>query len=317
MIFIIKKIVISIIGLLLIISCIGIYYISKQEPNLDELKKIPSVKEEILEHKPEEEENIADKEKEEDSTEPATPVAEFTNIITDKIKSAFDFFFHKEINIVAIGDSLTQGVGDNKDEGGYVGILDRTINHDKKIAGLENLGKRGNRTDQLLDRLEDPDIATSISNADIVIITIGANDIMQVLKENFAKLHYLQFARERVNFEKRLNAILSTIKELNPNTHIYLLGIYNPFTQYFQEIKELDTIVNDWNRTSNFTTTEYEDTTFIPIKDIFDNTNVNLFAEDHFHPNLLGYRRIAERVLDYLTVDEGGDDEEEAITNQQ
>jgi len=36
-----------------------------------------------------------------------------------------------------------------------------------------------------------------------------------------------------------------------------------------------------------------------------DDHDEELFAEDNFHPNDEGYRRIAQRVLDYLTDEEG------------
>lgn len=310
-----RKLFIFAIALFIIGAGINLYYDSKA-PNLNELKNIDTIQEKTEEEVLEEEEPEQETQALQDETEEEQqPSSDLPRIISGTIKSTLDFFFLKEINIVAIGDSLTQGVGDRTGEGGYIGILDRTINHDRNIAVFENYGKRGNRTNQLLKRLDEPNIIASIKQADIVLLTIGANDIMQVAKENFTNLTFKQFAEERVHFKERLTHIFSKIKEQNPYAQIYLLGIYNPFKQYFEDIKELEMIVNDWNNTSASVTAQFEDSTFIPIKDLFDHSEEPLFADDHFHPNYHGYYLIAERVLPYLTDYEGENNEEEETPN--
>src|SRR5699024_12343962 len=192
-------------------------------------------------------------------------------------------------HVVAVGDSLTQGVGDTNDEGGYVGILDHTINQNKHLADFDNYGKRGNRTDQLLKRLNTQEISESIKDADMVTITIGANDIMQILKENITDLSYEDFREERDNYEKRLHKIFDKIRDLNQDTEIYLIGLYNPYEKYFPDISELGAIVEDWNTTGEKVINEYENTTFIPIIDLFKNADEKILAGDNFHPNTRGY----------------------------
>lgn len=231
-----------------------------------------------------------------------TPFTEFSKEFKAAIQSTINFFSKQESHIVAIGDSLTQGVGDSTKQGGYVGILDSQLNADNNLVTFDNYGKRGNRTDQLLKRIDEPEIVKSLKRADIVIMTIGANDIMQVLKENFTNITYEAFSKERVNYEIRLQQIFAKLEELNPNASVYLVGFYNPFQQYFEHIKELDMIVEDWNHTSEQVAKE-AGATFIPTKDIFTSTEVNLFADDHFHPNDIGYKLIAERILNYLVIE--------------
>lgn len=240
---------------------------------------------------------------ENDDSEPE-PIDQIKDIFLETFVGTFDFFRNKDVNIVAIGDSLTQGIGDESEQGGYVGIIDRTINHNEEVVHFDNFGKNGNRTDQLLVRLEDPDIVDRIEDAHIVLITIGANDIMQVAKENFTNLTYDKFAAEQDHFEQRLNEIFETIRDLNGNTQIYLLGIYNPFEKYFPEVEELNQIVDDWNKISKRTTESYDDAIFIPVKDLFDDADVDLFSDDNFHPNIIGYERMAKRVITYLRSEE-------------
>ncbi|GAA0429501.1 MAG: SGNH/GDSL hydrolase family protein [Bacillota bacterium] len=235
-------------------------------------------------------------EKQDDQTEEKP----FSEMVVSAVEQTIQFFSNKT-HVTAIGDSLTQGVGDSTAQGGYVGILERAINKDKKVVTFDNLGVRGNRSDQLLKRLDKPEVVSSIKRSDIVLITIGANDIMQVLKQNITNLKMEDFTKERAQYQERLHHIFSKIETINPKTKIYLLGFYNPFQKYFKDIKELGIIVENWNNTGKEIAASKKNVSFIPTKDLFDNTDENLFAEDNFHPNHLGYKRMAQRVLDFLT----------------
>ncbi|GAB4074872.1 hypothetical protein GCM10028778_23750 [Barrientosiimonas marina] len=235
-----------------------------------------------------------------ESEEPATGLKEFLN---DTIKRTLDLFKDKKTYVTAVGDSLTQGVGDDVVDGGYVGILDNQINKNKNIMSFANFGKRGNRSDQLLERLSQPKITDSIKHADMVLVTIGANDIMQVVKENVTDLHIEQFKPAKQAYKHRLQRIFNNIHDLNQDAAIYLIGIYNPFEHYFDSIDELDMIVDDWNETGQNITEEYDQAAFIPIDDLFASGNTDLFADDNFHPSHEGYQRMAKRVLNHIIDD--------------
>lgn len=148
--------------------------------------------------------------------------------------------------------------------------------------------------------MEKEAISSAIKEADIVLITIGANDIMKVLKSNFMNVTMEPFKEERLAYIERLRSIINKINELNPETQIYLIGFYNPFEQYFGEIKELDLIIDNWNEAGKSLSEEYDNMGYIPIKDLFSDTNISLLADDKFHPNTNGYKLMAKRVLEYL-----------------
>ncbi len=229
------------------------------------------------------------------------PITNLQDIFSEAVQRTIDFYSNREANVTALGDSLTQGVGDSIVEGGYVGIMDNTINHNNQLVTFDNYGKRGHRSDQLLKRLEKPKVAQSVENADMVLITIGANDIMQVVKENFTDLKIKNFTSAQETYEDNLHQIFDKINALNDNTEIYLIGIYNPFMHYFPNIEELSMIVEDWNETSQNVTEQYDNATFIPIADLFKSGDKELFADDNFHPSHKGYQLFARRVLKYLT----------------
>ncbi|MBX0358022.1 SGNH/GDSL hydrolase family protein [Halobacillus sp. Nhm2S1] len=227
-------------------------------------------------------------------------------VFTGVIENARNVFLKDDLQIVAIGDSLTQGVGDSTENGGYIGILEETFNANPNTETLDitNYGKRGNRTDHMLERMEDEQIADSLQEADLILITIGANDVMKVVKNNFTSLNYQDFVEEQVGYEDRMREIFSRVQELNPDAPVYLLGLYNPFNQYFTNIPELGQIMGDWNDISRQVTNDYEQATFIPIRDLFEgNEEELLWEEDLFHPNERGYKKMAERVLQYIRED--------------
>lgn len=256
------------------------------------------MKKEVEEHISED--PVVEEEPLEDEGETDKPV---TEEIKEKVREVLEGaieFFKKDEKIVAIGDSLTQGVGDETENGGYVGILNHTFEDQHLNITIDNYGKRGNRTDQLLKRLEKKEIASSIEDADIVLITIGANDIMKVVKNNITNLKLEPFQEERVEYIDRLTAIFNKINELNPDTQIFLIGFYNPFERYFSNIEELGLIIDTWNDTGQSVANEYDNVIFIPTKDLFINPELSLLSDDYFHPNTSGYKLIAQRVLDYL-----------------
>lgn len=227
-----------------------------------------------------------------------------TKGIKEKIREVVEGtirLFKKDLRVVAIGDSLTQGVGDETENGGFVGILEHTFEENDLNISIENYGKRGNRTDQLLKRLENKEIVSSIEKADTVIITIGANDIMKIVKSNFTNLTLEPFQKEREAYIERLRYIFNKVNEINPDAQIYLVGFYNPFEKYFGDIEEFGVITDNWNNAGKSVTEEFENAAFIPVADLFDHqSSTELLAEDYFHPNTDGYKLIAQRVLENL-----------------
>ncbi|MFB1049703.1 SGNH/GDSL hydrolase family protein [Paraliobacillus sp. JSM ZJ581] len=224
----------------------------------------------------------------------------FSSSIKNAVENTIGLFVRNNYNIVAIGDSLTQGVGDLTNNGGYVGVIEDNLSDKAHPITIENYGKRGNRSDQLLTRLEDEHIQSSIEKADMILLTIGANDIMKVVKSNVMNLQEEPFEQARKAYKTRLQAIFNTILELSPDANIYLIGFFNPFEGYFEDIEELESILTNWNQTGRELTLNDPQLHYIPTKDLFQLKNVDLLADDNFHPNTTGYTLIGERVLTYI-----------------
>ncbi|WP_064091353.1 SGNH/GDSL hydrolase family protein [Rossellomorea aquimaris] len=212
-------------------------------------------------------------------------------------------FVPKNLNIVSIGDSLTQGVGDSTEKGGYVPYIEKQLEtlEGIKDAEFHNYGVRGNRTDQLLKRIKKKDVKASIRDSDVVFITIGGNDVMKIFRENLSNLRLDVFEDEKRQYQSRLNEILETIRNENPEAGIVLVGLYNPFNTWFSDVQEVDQIIHDWNRASQEVLNDYDKTLFVEIDDLFINTGDTLLYDDYFHPNDEGYKMIADRMFIELT----------------
>ncbi|MEH7113490.1 SGNH/GDSL hydrolase family protein [Neobacillus niacini] len=211
-------------------------------------------------------------------------------------------FVPQEIKIISAGDSLTEGIGDSTKTGGYLPYLRTLLEEEKGIKEVDfyNYGVKGNRTTQLLKKLQQDDITDTLSTADLVILTIGGNDIMKVVKDNISNLQLSVFDKEREEYTRNLYEIMNTITQVNPEAFIVLVGVYNPFSQWFSNISELDQIVTDWNIASQQVVANYANAYFVGIEDLFRDPTESLLYTDNFHPNDKGYKLIAERLNETL-----------------
>ncbi|WP_086347630.1 SGNH/GDSL hydrolase family protein [Candidatus Enterococcus clewellii] len=224
------------------------------------------------------------------------------------------------IKYVAIGDSLTEGVGDSTSAGGFIPIVAKDIQEKFQLNAveIENFGKNGDRSDQILKRIKKSDeIQKQLGEADMITLTVGGNDLMKVIKGDVFNLTVQSFDKPLVSYQKQMTALLDEIRSYNEKAPVYVLGIYNPFYLYFPEITEMQQIVTNWNTGTEEVVNEQNNMYFIPINDLLykgvdgdvgitgseeesgntgDVVNNAIYEEDHFHPNNLGYQLMANAV---------------------
>ncbi|AGK54571.1 G-D-S-L family lipolytic protein [Bacillus sp. 1NLA3E] len=214
-------------------------------------------------------------------------------------------YIPQDINVVLVGDSLTEGVGDKSKKGGYMPYLKNLLGKEKGIneAKFLNFGVRGNTTTQLLDRLKSSEVKNAIKQADLVMITIGGNDMMKVVSENISNLKIEDFENDKNLFRKHLSQILTQIRSNNSTGSIVLVGLYNPFSTTLSDIKEINQVINEWNESSQNIISQYDLAYFVDISDLFSGKVDDLLYTDHFHPNNKGYELIAQRLYRRLDKD--------------
>jgi lysophospholipase L1-like esterase len=220
-------------------------------------------------------------------------------------------FFPRTLRLVGIGDSLTKGVGDELKKEGYIGRVKKEFLQFNGIEDviLTNTALRGRRSDQLLKLLKNGDIDYAIRNADIMMITIGGNDLMKIVKKDLFNLKVESFEKGLVSFENNYMKIIEKIRKINSNGKIVLIGLYNPLSTVTEDSKQFDIIINEWNEAIENIAKDDENACFVPIEKLFD-TNADLvYHTDFFHPNSKGYQLMEETIISYL-VDCGFIDEQ-------
>lgn len=221
--------------------------------------------------------------------------------------------YKETVHFVAVGDSLTEGVGDETGDGGYVPIVANELkeHYDLSTVQNENFGVAGERSDQILKRIKkDDDLQTSLASADLISITVGGNDLMQSFQKKINAKKASAFNGAIKKYDSNIQDIMDEIRELNKEAPIYLVGIYNPYYLNFSNIKIMQEVVDNWNESTKEVIADNQNTFFIPVNDLLykgyqtansdseDNSVKNnlLSDEDSFHPNNTGYHIMAEAI---------------------
>lgn len=211
-------------------------------------------------------------------------------------------FVPQALIITALGDSLSQGVGDTENLGGYTGRLAEEISDWPGVRGtiVENTAKRGRRSDQLLAMFPKGVLTGPITEADYVTMTIGGNDIMKIVKRDLFSLNIEAFKDELVLYENRYRTIFKSIRAINPSVPIIAIGIYNPFSLITDEVAEFEEIITNYNEAMKEITEEDPLACFVPVEDLFVGNDNLVYHTDFFHPNSKGYELMTERIVERM-----------------
>lgn len=211
-----------------------------------------------------------------------------------------------EIQIVALGDSLTKGTGDATGEG-YVKRVVKGLHTElnKPVRVLNNLAINGMQADELADRLHnDNGFKYAIQQANLILLTIGGNDLFQSARAKNAgkKLTASTISSITNELPEALDHFKQVITELNiinKNAQIVYIGLYNPFYD-IEVLRNGSLDVQQWNKEAYAILHTYPNMMMIPTFDLFEGKITDYLSPDHFHPNQQGYERIAARIVESL-----------------
>jgi lysophospholipase L1-like esterase len=218
------------------------------------------------------------------------------------LKTIDSSFFPKDIKVVALGDSLTSGFGDQSGNGGYINVLEEMLSNQRSVneVDVRNFGIGGIHSMDLVKELNRKIVQGTLEDADYIIITIGGNDVIYAAQENILNLTTEVFQEENEVFSKNINIMVHKLKFYNPNAKLFFVGIYNPFSTLLASVPEIDQIISGWNENTEKILSKYDNTYFIPISDVFKGNEKEYLYEDFIHPNEKGYKHMAVRILTYI-----------------
>lgn len=215
------------------------------------------------------------------SSLPALPLA------TEKVGAR-----ERELSIVALGDSLTRGVGDP--EGlGYVGRIVQRLKKERQVKVLlTNLAVSGANSSDLVKQLEKQGVRYAISKADFILLTLGGNDLNPGF-ERLDKVDLKAYTGDVESFLQNAKQAITLIRQANGKAPIYWMGLYNPLED---PLPESNRVVLQWNQRMEELAVQERDLYFVPLFDLFHQQTNRLLYTDHFHPNGDGYEAMALRI---------------------
>lgn len=199
-----------------------------------------------------------------------------------------------KFSLVALGDSLTRGTGDESGKG-YVGLVtdDLKERFGKKIS-VHNLGVSGAVSSELKNQMKQKEIKRQLGEADAIMLTIGGNDLFQG-GQTLIDIETAGIEDIQEKYLQNLKDVFTTIRSVNNQATVYMIGLYNPFIE-LEDNETTSRIVREWNFQTEDLASSFSDIVFVPTYDIFQLSVNDYLYTDKFHPNKEGYNLIAKRI---------------------
>ncbi|WP_165998578.1 cell wall-binding repeat-containing protein [Bacillus sp. Cs-700] len=199
---------------------------------------------------------------------------------------------------LALGDSLAHGLQyDGKDGLSYADyIADYLTDLDRLKQFNKSYARSGLTTSEMLAMLQtNADLQLAIANTDLITISVGANDLLEVLKKDPNGLNDPAVAsailtKARNNYGQ----IMSGIRKLNPDASIFLMGYYNSFYAYPKEQQDAVAYVTKELNKGIESIATASGSGFVPTYEaIAENYQAYLPNPLDVHPSQAGYQAIA------------------------
>jgi lysophospholipase L1-like esterase len=203
------------------------------------------------------------------------------------------------MHILSLGDSLAYGAGDESGLGIPGRLADALRSRGLTDAHAVNLAVNGAQTSDLLARMEEPRVRREIAAAELIILSIGANDLFrwnqpreEIMREPFAVAEHIL---------GRLIVIVAQLQEMNPDARLLLLGGYNPIPNH-EWGPLIDQYLGFWDETLAGTFASDDRITLVKMIDLVNERRLS--RHDNFHPGGAGYEAVAGRIAEMLLREE-------------
>ena len=222
------------------------------------------------------------------------------------------------LKFVAIGDSLTQGDGDESGLNGYPARLAKLVEATRPGTQILNLGKSGWTSNDVLNGVngEAPTLQLALTaTPNIALVWIGSNDLWYLYEYGPDPMTTEAEQQDLENYKTNIDSILRQLHESGATTFIALLDdqskravVANPpnpaepaFTAtssidlvlMSEHVKAMNEIIKEKASLYGAITVDFYAT------DIF--TNPSTMYSDGNHPNTAGYEKITELWFSAIT----------------
>ena len=230
-----------------------------------------------------------------------------------------------KVDYLALGDSLAAGI--NEQNVLTEGYADYLAQHLDEIGVLNSFNKGfaypGYKTVDVQSDLEknkekpivaavvdgkpiEKELVTikeAIKQAELITLSIGANDVLANLNRNADGTFTFDIAKVLASVEettKNIAAIITALQQINPNVKIVLMGYYNPFPTLTAYKFELEYLVSSLDTAVAKVATQLG-VTFVDVKaDIAANAATYLPNVNNIHLSAAGYEAVAKAMFNTL-----------------
>ncbi|WP_034551805.1 GDSL-type esterase/lipase family protein [Carnobacterium funditum] len=199
-------------------------------------------------------------------------------------------------DILILGDSIGFGVGDEENLGLEKRYLDLVNKNNENKKAITNISVPGYESNELVDLIKSGENKSSISNANLIILSIGGNDLNRLEYEDNVTLT-IAFEEALKNYKQNLEFIIKEIRTINPDAQLACIGLYNP---YSKEEPEKARLLLKWNYETRLIVNADVKFAYIPTYELFEYHLNDYLSIDEFHPSGLGYQVIAEELYRIL-----------------
>ncbi|MEB2281934.1 GDSL-type esterase/lipase family protein [Lysinibacillus xylanilyticus] len=195
------------------------------------------------------------------------------------------------LRYLAIGDSLTVGIGVPFLDPGYVEyykylsqqILTKRISYQKHA-------RSGATTEDILAMLNAPIVREAVKCANVITITGGGNDLINAAKEFLINKNEECISHAIKQSGKNISKILEKIHHLDKQEKyiLRLQNLYNPFSDIpiaDEGIRTFNSLINRFGRELNVKVAD--------IYSVFKGNEKALLSSGGIHPNSRGYYQMA------------------------
>ncbi|MBN2908729.1 hypothetical protein JQC72_04235 [Polycladomyces sp. WAk] len=189
-----------------------------------------------------------------------------------------------EIAYLALGDSLTEGIG------ARVPFVEQFFNHLRRTEDcrLRNWGVSGMTSEELFSMLGNPGIGRLIARMSHITVTTGGCDFIRTYETNGVSIISLTRTMRRV--QKQVDRILGLLRQYNPEATIHLLGFYLPLPAYEQSLWLATRLITSMNQAYQRLCRQHG----VHWVDPFDTfLHRHDYFADEVHPNQKGHDELA------------------------
>lgn len=215
----------------------------------------------------------------------------------------------KVLSLVGLGDSLTRGIGDDKGAGYFDRLKTGLQKQEKQTVVASNLSVSGAKSKDLLLLLAGKGVQYTLSQADIIVMTMGGNDLSPGIG-NVSEEVLATYQPDVAAFTANAKTILENIRANNADAPIYWVGLYNPYEGLKGYEKTAEDIMQ-WNLALEKVAESFPNVYIVPSLDLFKGKVPAWLYMDKYHPNGKGYQAITDRLLPTILTNLKGNEKNE------